>query len=124
MSDNKKAAAGNPAKNEPDRQEAKKKPLTVSIYDLLDLGKENKKTTRELMQLTNLDERALREAVRRERIAGKLIVSTKDSGGGYYIPKNPGELSEFLATMEKEAKSIFVMMKTARKEVRKENGKS
>ena len=125
MSNNKELAAGPSAKNETSRREAfNEKALAVSIYDLLELGKENKKSTRDLMKITGLDERTLRDVVRRERLAGKLIVSTKESGGGYYIPKNAGELKEFLDTMTKEARSIFVMMREARKVARRENGKS
>ncbi len=59
--------------------------------------------------------RELSAVVRQERCAGKLILSTKADGGGYYLPGSLAEVKEFISTYSGEAKALFVMLKAARK---------
>ena len=65
--------------------------------------------------------------IAREREVGALICSTTSCNGGYYIPSNKEELKEYVASMDRRAKSIFKVVKSARavlKEMEiKENGK-
>ena len=93
------------------------------IYELLPIGRHNKVKSSELLARTGLkNERALCSAVRRERLEGKLILSCKAGGGGYWKPETPDEVSAFVASFEREAKAIFAMLKTARAEAKQIEG--
>ena len=90
--------------------------MTNYIYDLLPEGKDRAIKTAQLMDVTGIEtKRELCDEIRRERLQGALIISTKSNGGGYYRPKDDIEIATFVATFEKEAKSLFAMLKTARK---------
>ena len=112
-------AVGDPGKNLSDRKTgAVSKAHKVIIYDLLPVGKENRISSRTLTEMLGVDNRDLRRMIRRERIEGRLIASTKENGGGYYIPEGAAETREFLEAMDREARSIFFMMKGTRAAVK------
>lgn len=89
----------------------------MRIIDLLPVGRTNKIDTADLLQRTGYrNVRDLQRAIRTERENGALILSTKESGGGYYLPGSSAELREFVNVYEREAKSIFAMLTAARRE--------
>lgn len=79
---------------------------------ILGTGKENGTSARDLMrQVGASDERALRNDVARSRKAGQIILS---GNSGYYLPGSPEEVDEFVNRLERTAKSIFVILRSAR----------
>ncbi len=85
------------------------------IYELLPTGKENRISAKDLCTAANIaDRRTLCSAIRRERINGALILSTKGKHGGYYKPANNAEIAEFIGTITREAKAMFFILKNAR----------
>ena len=91
------------------------------IADILKNGKENKLSAAAVMQITGIcSKRELSEEVRRERLAGCLICSTKTEGGGYYLPKDIEEAQEFINTFSREARALFAMQKAFRKYINTE----
>lgn len=88
----------------------------VSLRDLIPTGSENAISTADLMSKAGfVDKRTLRMNIRRLRISGEVILSTTKNKGGYYRPKNKGELRKFIRQEENRAKSIFYALKTARR---------
>ena len=86
------------------------------IWELLPTGKQNKITAAALMNATGIQtKRELSAVVQQERHDGKLILSTKADGGGYYLPENVEEAKEFISTYSGEARALFSMMKAARR---------
>lgn len=89
--------------------------MAANIYDLLPVGKSNAITAKELLRRTNhRDIRKMREQIRRERLAGALILSTKRGAGGYYRPESRKELQAFVTTFEREASSTSNMLLAAK----------
>lgn len=75
-------------------------------------GKENKKTSAELIRALHLrSTRDLTEVVRVERLHGAPILSTKSAGGGYYLPANMEETKAFIGKYSQEARAILEMCK-------------
>lgn len=86
------------------------------IYDLLPEGKANKITSLGLMNRLGVrTQRELCEMVRRERLEGCVILSTKANRGGYYRPGNYQEVLEWRRANQSEARQIFAMMKSTEK---------
>ena len=84
------------------------------IAELLKPGKENKVSFEALMNATGAkSERELRKRIAEERKKGAIILSCAE--GGYYLPNNRNEVEAYVNTMSKEARSIFYMLKSARK---------
>ncbi len=88
------------------------------ISKLLPVGAEAAISTEELVQATGLFIRKLRAVVAAERSSGALILSSRGKGGGYYLP-SPGaqgqqEIIEFIRTNEKQARSMFAVLRAAR----------
>ena len=87
---------------------------TRSIVDLLPTGKENAITTKDLLKhFDGLSVRKLRARISYERKSGQVICSTKENGGGYYIPGNKAELQEFVKWASQEAESLQAAIKSA-----------
>ena len=85
------------------------------VSELLNKGKENAITTKELMEKCNFpSNRELTAQVSRERAAGVLICSKTSGHGGYYLPKNREEIVEFINSMSSRAKNIFSTLKYAK----------
>ena len=83
------------------------------IAELLKEGKQNRTSLQELMALTGFtDIRKFRKQLSTERKQGAIILSSPE--GGYWLPSDRKEVEHYVATMSKEAKSIFYMLKPAR----------
>lgn len=98
------------------------------VVELLDKGRENAKTTEELVRACNFtNKRDLTLQIAKEREAGAVICSTTSGEGGYYLPDNPKELRAFINSMDNRAINIFRAVKSAKKMLKelesKNNGK-
>lgn len=80
------------------------------IYELLDIGKENALSTEYLKQALGF--RNVRKQVERERLNGKIIISSSD--GGYYKPSNSLEVKEFVRNLENTANSMIKIAELAK----------
>ena len=85
------------------------------ILDLIPRGEKNKISTPELMKAAGYrSDRTLKAAIRRERLGGAMILSTRKNGGGYYRPASREEIAEYVRTFESDAASTFAVLRTAR----------
>ena len=83
------------------------------IYELLDIGKENALSTEYLKQALGFrNVRSLRKQVERERLNGKIIISSSDVG--YYKPSNSLEVKEFVRNLENTANSMIKIAELAK----------
>lgn len=86
----------------------------VSIAELLPIGKVNAIKTNDLLKYFNgISVRKLRGMISYERKKGRIICSTKENGGGYYLPENKAELREFVEWASQEAHSLQEAIKSA-----------
>lgn len=93
------------------------------IYELLGDGFENKVTTPELMDRLGLSRREVIAQVQRERNKeGKIILSTKADGGGYYRPSSVEEMQIFYRGMRKEALSRLHILTSVRRKIKEKGG--
>ena len=89
----------------------------MNILDLIPFGKENKVTTRYLMQISGKSMRAIREEVKILKVSDG-VCTTKEDGGGYWRSDNRAEQERTASTLESGG---FAMLRTAR-EIRKKLG--
>ncbi len=81
---------------------------------ILPKGKENAVRSKDLaLRLGFRNVRDLQHDIAESRAAGQIICSS--SKGGYYLPETREELQEFINTMERRAKGIFLSLHSARK---------
>ena len=93
------------------------------VQELLKHGKENIKTTDELIRVLKLnDSRELQWIVQKERQDGAVILSTCGNGGGYYLPGNEQELKEFIKSMDRRKSELDKSTASARKELKRLQG--
>ena len=76
----------------------------MRIADLLSHGQENAVPLRQLVSMTNTDERTLRAKIAAERLSGVPILS--DNSTGYFLPGNKGERERFVRSMRHRAHEI------------------
>lgn len=88
------------------------------IESLLPVGKENAISTKDLMQYLNCTERELREYISRERRKGAVICSA--TTGGYFKPKNHGELADCYNGLQKQAETIMDALKSMKRALQEE----
>ena len=98
------------------------------VEELLNKGKENARTTEELVRACGFsNKRELTLQIAKEREAGAIICSSTVGRGGYYLPDDPRELREFINSMDNRAINIFKAVKSAKKMLKelesKNNGK-
>ena len=74
------------------------------ISELLLEGEENAVPLRNLVKITGWDEREVRRAVRRERLAGVPILANFRTG--YYLPGSDAERARFVRSMLHRAGEI------------------
>ena len=99
----------------------------MHIYELLDVGKENRKTTSWLRKATGLNLRELRDAIRKERRQGHLILSGKGCGGYWLFSGKDEDIEELMTFCREYQKPALDMLKTiaaffAEAERRKQKG--
>lgn len=98
------------------------------VEELLNRGKENARTTEELVRACGFsNKRDLTLQIAKEREAGAIICSSTVGRGGYYLPDSEEELRAFINSMNNRAISIFKAVKSAKKMLKelesKNNGK-
>ena len=81
------------------------------IYERLSTGPENAVTLRYLANLLDMDERAVRAQIARERKVGRIIIS--DNEHGYFRPSNTEEIKRFYHSMSHRAKEILAVARMA-----------
>jgi len=95
------------------------------VEELLSKGKENARTTEELMRACNFShKRELTQQIARERAAGAIICSTTADNGGYYLPATRAEVAEFVDSMSNRAKNTFKAVRAARKYLKQMDGQT
>lgn len=96
--------------------EPKKSTMQFLIYDILPIGKKNAIGRKELVNLSGLSDRQLRNQIAAERREGALILSSTDSEhSGYFRPASADELRRFVASMTRRGKATFAAIAQARK---------
>lgn len=89
--------------------------LPFVVLEALQTGKENAISAQELCTYLGLNSvRELQHEIARERKAGAVILSTCQSGGGYFLPENDREVRQFIRTLENRAKNTFAALRSAR----------
>lgn len=82
-----------------------------TILSTLKTGKRNAVKKRELVRITELDERVFRKAIETLRRAGVCIIS---DAAGYYYPENRREIECYIRRVERTAKSHFYTLRAAK----------
>lgn len=98
----------------------------INVYPVLNVGKQNALTAKEIANLLGIDERAVTRQIRKEREQGYLICSSKDLNGGFFLPENKAEAEEFVRRIERECKSfysLYITLKNRYFEYYRENEK-
>ena len=76
----------------------------IKIYDLLGEGADNGLSLRDLVRITEMDERSVRRMINFERRAKMLICS--DNKNGYFRPANLSEAKRYTRSMQHRAREI------------------
>lgn len=77
------------------------------IYELLDTGKDNARTGRDLAKYFDCDIRLITEQIERERREGKPICAASGETPGYFLPADAQELEEYCQRLKKRAIELF-----------------
>lgn len=78
----------------------------MNIADYLSTGRANAKKKRELMSLTGLTEKQVRDKIQQERKSGVPILST--TLDGYFLPENEHDTKIFIRSMRHRANEIVL----------------
>lgn len=85
------------------------------ILSLIGSGQANAIHLSELIKLTGFENRLVRKEIERLRRSGYVIVSDNH---GYYYPETAHELSRYIKRTERQAKSIFYTLRSAKRQYR------
>lgn len=86
------------------------------ILSCIHKGRRNAIKQKDLKRLSGMDERNIRRTIELLRRRGYIIVSDNN---GYYFPETVGELESYVKKTDKQARSIFFTLQTARKELKR-----
>lgn len=78
------------------------------IWELLEKAEGHFLTTDQVMEMTGLKEREVRRQVHRERKAGREICTQRNRPGGYFMPKDEGDLRNTLKIIVSQGMNTFV----------------
>lgn len=78
----------------------------MNITNFIGVGRENAVTRGELAAMLNLPDRQVRKLIQEARDRGEIIINDQ-SGAGYYISDDVGELKRQYATNKNRAMSIL-----------------
>lgn len=92
---------------------------TMNIEKLIPRGAENAVPMVDLAKVSGLSERGVRKTIEHMRRNGVVICS---GDGGYYLPANVSELSDYLNRMTKRAETTFLCLSGARAMLRRFDG--
>lgn len=96
--------------------------MTTDYTQILPTGKQNAVKSDELMRITGFHSiRAMRADIARSRTEGQIIACDTQTGG-YYLPADREELTEFVKIIEARAKSTLYMLKSAKRKLQEYDG--
>lgn len=77
------------------------------IHELLDYGRENARTGRELAQVLNCDIRQITGQIEKERREGRPICAAMGENPGYYLAADDDELQDYCDRLKGRAVELF-----------------
>ena len=91
----------------------------MNISEFIPVGKENAISRSQLVKLTGLSDRIVRDMIALER--RNTAILNLQNGAGYYIPSDSdrAEIERFIKQEEARAKSIFWSLRGAKSALRK-----
>lgn len=91
------------------------------IFELLETGRENRKTAEELLKILNVEKREFYSELRKERRQGHFILSDKSEGGGYWLwnGSDYSELKAYYKTARSGAIDTLVTLQPVYKKLKK-----
>ena len=91
----------------------------MNITDFIPVGKDNAISRSQLVKLTGLSDRIIRDMIALER--RNTAILNLQNGAGYYIPSESekADLERFIKQEEARAKSIFWSLRGAKSALRK-----
>ena len=91
----------------------------MNIADFIPVGKDNAISRSQLVKLTGLSDRIIRDMIALER--RNTAILNLQNGAGYYIPSESekADLERFIKQEEARAKSIFWSLRGAKSALRK-----
>ena len=95
----------------------------MRITDFIGTGRENAVTRAELVARLNLPDRTIRNMIEAARKDGALILNDQ-TGAGYYISEDVGELKRQLRRNHNRAMSVLVQQKHLRRKIKELEGKT
>lgn len=85
------------------------------VYEILEIGEENALSPEYLRSVLGFKSvRALQKQIEKERGEGKVILSSTQSPGGYYLPDSPISIRKFCITLENRANRTLDALKGAK----------
>lgn len=85
----------------------------LQLLDAIPRGQENRITRGELMEITGLSDRILRQELHKLRASGEVICSSTVPPGGYWKPADAEETAAFVASMHHRARATFAAATSA-----------
>ena len=85
----------------------------MQLLDAIPRGQENRISRGELMEITGLSDRILRQELHRLRAGGEIICSSTVPPGGYWRPGDDAETAAFVASMHHRARATFAAATSA-----------
>jgi DNA-binding transcriptional regulator LsrR (DeoR family) len=89
----------------------------VDIMTFIAKGKENAISRQELCTLLNLPDRVVRKLIQEARDRGEVILNDQ-SGAGYWVSDDEGELKRQYNTNQRRARAILRQQKHIRRRLR------
>lgn len=77
------------------------------IHELLDYGRENARTGRELAEVLQCDIRQITGQIEKERREGQPICAAMGENPGYYLAADDAELSDYCDRLKGRAVELF-----------------
>ncbi|MCI9008620.1 MAG: hypothetical protein HFI13_10985 [Lachnospiraceae bacterium] len=85
------------------------------VFEVLRTGKENAIPSGYLRQILKFKSvRELQKQIQAERLQGKVILSSSQAPGGYYLPACKSEAKEFIITLENRAGATLEAIQSAK----------
>lgn len=93
------------------------------ITNFIGTGRENAVTRGELVSLLNLPDRTIRRLIQEARDRGEIIINDQ-SGAGYYMSNDLGEMKRQLALNNSRALSVLRQQKYLRRKIAEAENKA
>ena len=94
----------------------------MNILDYIPSGRDNAISREQLCRVTGLNDRAVRNLIKRARENGAPILSTSH-GAGYWVSDDLEEIKPYLREMEHRCKSLSRTVQSLRRDVAQREGK-